>query len=97
LRTLRDTPDGAGNLLDSCAILGTSDHSDGSAHSTDDYPVLVAGSAGGALVHPGIHYASPGEHTNRVLLTLLRSVGVDIPELGDDFARQTDGCSPIES
>jgi hypothetical protein len=96
LRTLRDTPDGAGNLLDSCAILGTSDHSDGSAHSTEDYPILVAGQAGGALTHPGVHYASPKEHTNRVLLTLLRSVGVNIPELGDDFAHQTDGCSAIE-
>lgn len=96
LRTLRDTPDGTGNLLDSSAILATSDHSDGSAHSTDDFPVLIAGRAGGALQHPGIHYASDGEHTNRVLLTLLRSVGVNIAELGDDFAHQTSGCSAIE-
>lgn len=97
LRALRDTPDGAGNLLDSCAILATSDHSDGAAHSVQDFPVLVAGRAGGALTHPGVHYASQsGEHTNRVLLTLLRSVGVEIAELGDDFARQSSGCSALE-
>ena len=57
-RKFRDTPDGAGNLLDSLALLATSDHSDGAAHTVNDYPVLIAGRAGGALVHPGVHYAS---------------------------------------
>ncbi len=93
----RDTPDGTGNLLDSMAVLATSDHSDGAAHVVNDYPILVAGKAGGALVHPGVHYASREEHTNKVLLTILRSVGVDIPEIGDGNFRMTEGVTAIEA
>ena len=96
LKKLRDTPDGAGNLLDSMAILCTSDTSDGAAHSVNDFPILIAGKAGGALVHPGVHYASKGEHTNRVLLTVLRSVGVMVPELGTGDVHETMGCSALE-
>jgi hypothetical protein len=97
LRKLRDTPDGAGNLLDSMALLATSDCSDGTAHSVADYPIVIAGRAGGALVHPGVHYESDREHTNRVLLTLLRSVGVDIAELGEDDFVETSGLSALEA
>jgi Protein of unknown function (DUF1552) len=93
----RDTPDGAGNLLDSMALLATSDHSDGAAHTVNDYPVLIAGKAGGALVHPGVHYASSGEHTNKALLTILRAVGVQLPELGMGSYKQTMGVSALET
>jgi hypothetical protein len=97
LRKFRDTPDGSGNLLDSMALLATSDTSDGAAHSVNDYPIVIAGRAGGSLVHPGVHYASSGEHTNKVLLTLLRAVGVDVPEIGMGSYRQTTGVSAIEA
>jgi hypothetical protein len=97
LTKFRDTPDGAGNLLDSMALLATSDHSDGAAHTVNDYPVLIAGRAGGALVHPGVHYASTGEHTNKVLLTILRAVGVQLPEIGMGSYHQTMGVSALES
>ena len=97
LERLRDTPDGAGHLLDSLALLATSDHSDGAAHSVDDFPIVVAGRAGGALTHPGVHYASPQEHTNRVLLTLLRANGVTIEALGQGSARTRSGCSALET
>jgi hypothetical protein len=97
LQKFRDTPDGAGNLLDSMAILCTSDTSDGAAHSVNDYPILVAGKAGGALVHPGVHYASKSEHTNKVLLSLLRAVDVMVPELGTGDVRETMGCSALEA
>jgi hypothetical protein len=97
LARFRDTPDGAGNLLDSLALLCTSDCSNGTAHSVDDYPIVIAGKAGGALVHPGVHVAGDGEHTNRVLLTLLRAVGVPITELGDEDAHQTESVSALEA
>ena len=97
LTKFRNTPDGAGNLLDSMALLGTSDASDGAAHTVNDYPIIVAGKAGGALVHPGVHYASNGEHTNRVLLTILRAVGVQLPELGMGSYVQTMGVSALEA
>jgi hypothetical protein len=93
----RDTPDGAGNLLDSLALLATSDTSDGEAHSVNDYPIVIAGKAGGALKHPGVYYHSNGEHTNKVLLTLLRGVGLDIAELGEGNNRQTEGATALEA
>jgi len=96
LKKFRDTPDGAGNLLDSMALLCTSDTSDGAAHAVNDYPILVAGKAGGALVHPGVHYASMNEHTNKVLVTVLRAVGVDLPEIGAGDLRQTSGVTALE-
>jgi hypothetical protein len=96
LKKFKDTPDGAGNLLDSLALICTSDASNGATHSVEDFPVLLAGRAGGALVHPGIHYASNKEHTNRALLTLMRSVGVQLPELGEGAVRQTEGISALQ-
>jgi hypothetical protein len=63
----------------------------------NDYPIVIAGRAGGALVHPGVHVEAEGEHTNRVLLTLLRSVGVSIAEIGEEDAHQTEGMTAIES
>jgi hypothetical protein len=97
LQKLRDTPDGANNLLDSLALIATSDHSDGAAHSVDDLPILIAGRAGGSLVHPGIHYAGDGEHTNQVLLALMRSIGVELDELGEDVAHETSSLSALEA
>lgn len=94
---LRDTPDGTGNLLDSVALLATSDVSDGTYHHITDMPVLVAGRAGGALVHPGVHYASSGEHTNSVLLTLLRAAGLKQESLGSGGALTTEGCAALEA
>ena len=43
LARLKATPEGAGNLLDSCAILASSDCAEGKSHSIKDYPILVAG------------------------------------------------------
>ena len=97
LEKLRATPDGSGNLLDSLVLLGTSDHSDGSTHVVNDFPVLVAGRAGGALAHPGVHYAASNEHTNKVLLTILRAAGVELPEIGMGSYRQTMGVSALET
>ena len=71
---LRDTPEGAGNLLDSCAIVATSECGDGSAHGLTEYPMLIAGRAGGAL-KAGLHYRSTsGESISKAMLTALRAV-----------------------
>jgi hypothetical protein len=84
LERLRDTPEGDGNLLDNCAILASTDCAEGQPHSIDDYPILVAGKAGGALAHPGIHYrSSDGENTSKVLLTLLQAMDLDVSEYGN--------------
>lgn len=89
-------PEGDGTLLDNCAILGTSEVSLGRTHSVDEMPVLIAGTACGALV-PGIHYRSYSqENATKVLLTLIRAMDVPLAEFGEDAARVTDGLSGIE-
>jgi hypothetical protein len=82
LERLRTTQEGAGNLLDSAAILINSELSEGYTHSNDEFPILIAGKAGGAL-RGGLHYRSTTrENTSKVLLTLLRATGDPRPSFG---------------
>ena len=95
LERLRAMPEGAGSLLDNCAILGFTECSEGRSHNAQDQPgipMIVAGRAGGALVHPGIHYASPlqgdaagetkGRNVSCVPLTLMQAMGTGITNWG---------------
>jgi hypothetical protein len=80
---LRDTPEGAGTLLDSCAVVllfeGGHGYDPGSgnqdsSHSTEDMAVCVAGGAGGLL--QGEHLVATGYHPVNVLNTAMSAVGV---------------------
>lgn len=96
VEAFRAIPEGAGTLLDRCAILGTTEVSLGRTHSVDDLPILIAGSAGGRLVN-GIHYRGVGqENVTKLLLTLARATGALLPSLGVDDALTSDGLSGIE-
>lgn len=95
LQALRDVPEGDGNLLDSCAILASSDTADGRGHTITDYPILVAGKAQGALVHPGVHFRSSGQNTSRVLLSLLQAMDLPYSEFGNGGGHVTARCSEI--
>lgn len=81
---LKALPEAGGNLLDRCCILGTSDVAGGWDHAMNDYPLLVAGRAGGALQYPGVHATLAGGNAARVPLTCLRAVGVPIETFGSD-------------
>jgi hypothetical protein len=97
LTALKGIPEGAGNLLDSCAILASSDTADGKAHSISDYPILVAGRAGGKLAFPSLHYRSPnGENASMVLMSMLRAVGVPLTTFGAMGGQVSTGLSAIE-
>jgi hypothetical protein len=96
LGALDGVAEGAGTVLDNCGILASSDVADGREHSIEDYPILVAGRAGGAL-RSGLHYRGDGGNTSEVLLTLLRSVGLPLSEFGDAGGRVSQGCTAIEA
>jgi hypothetical protein len=49
LTRMKDTPDGAGNLLDNSCVYTTSCTSESQTHSPLDFPILVSGKAGGKL------------------------------------------------
>lgn len=96
IQALMTIQEGDSTLLDHCAILGTSDVSLGKTHSLEDFPILIAGSAGGKL-KKGIHYASPSsENASKVQLSLVRAVGVDVPAFGSGDGEAKEGLSAIE-
>jgi hypothetical protein len=96
LEKLKSTPEGTGNLLDASCVLITSDVCEGLLHSGTDYPLLVAGRAGGYLKHPGIHHRSTaGDNTSDVLLTCLQAVGTGVTSVGGGTAASSTPCSAI--
>jgi hypothetical protein len=99
LNALKAIPEGAGNLLDNCAILASTDTSDGRFHNLLDYPILIAGKGGGYFKYPGIHYRSPtgDENTSVALLSLLRAAGTNLDTVGADNGLATTSCSQIEA
>lgn len=99
---LRDTPEGAGNLLDQSLILATSDLAEGLSHSNEDYPIVLAGRAGGAMRFPGIHHrggtiAGLRRNTNDVLVTILRAMGSERSGIGEGITRSTNPVTEVMS
>lgn len=89
-RMLRDTEEGASNLLASSMVLLCSDCGEGWSHSTFDQPIVVAGSGGGQLVHPGIHFRSATrQNTSDILLMLAQAMVPSISEIGGAEGRST--------
>ncbi|MEM9453892.1 MAG: DUF1552 domain-containing protein [Myxococcota bacterium] len=83
---MRDTPEGAGSLLDSCALMMMNEAGGGvsyengsawSAHSTDNMVTLVAGGAGG--LRQGHHIVAPSNanHPGNVVISAMEAVGVN--------------------
>jgi len=97
LEALRAVPEGGGTLLDSCAILATTDVSYGRTHQIDEYPIIIAGRCGGTL-KPGVHHRSEvKENASRVPLTLMQVMGTGATEFGEGNARVDAGLSEIEA
>lgn len=98
LGRLRDTPEGDSNLLERCAILGTTELSEGNMHTNDEFPVLLLGRGGGKL-KGGIHYRSPNkENTTNALLTVLRAAGLPLPTgFGYGSGRSDQSISELET
>jgi hypothetical protein len=97
IQALRNIPEGDGTLLDHCALLGTSDVSYGRTHSIDEYPLIIAGSASGRL-RTGIHHRPTGaDNASKVILTLMRAVGITAASYGEDDAMATESVSEVEA
>jgi Protein of unknown function (DUF1587) len=108
LERLLATPEGAGSLLDNCAILGFTECTEGRSHnamSQPGIPMIVAGRAGGSLVHPGIHYKSPdkgdqpsegnGRNVSVVPLTLMQALDTGITSWGEGPGQATKVISEL--
>ncbi len=89
--------EGAGTLLDHMLLLGTSETSLGKTHSMEEIPLVLAGGAGGKL-KVGLHYRSEGgENTSKVMLSICRACGADLPAFGAEGGEAKDGLTAIEA
>jgi hypothetical protein len=85
---LKNTKEGAGSLLDRCAIFACSDVSQGDTHGETNFPMLLFGKAGG--LKAGIHYRSrTAENACVVPFTAAVAAGSGLTEFGDRFRRVT--------
>jgi hypothetical protein len=73
--------EGEGTLLDNSAVLISSCVAYGRTHQREDWPVLIAGRAGGAL-KGNLHVKAPMDNPTKVLLTLANIYGARKTELG---------------
>lgn len=97
LERLDAVPEGDGTLLDNCAILATSDTSFARTHQIDEYPILIAGSAGGSL-KTGLHHRSLSKANASVVpLSLMQAVGSNATSFGEGDALVEAGLSEIQS
>jgi hypothetical protein len=86
----RDTPEGAGKLIDNTALvmlhegghgLDTATQKLNSGHSTENMACLIAGRAGG--LKPGKHVVAAGKHPANVLVSAMGAVGAGGGVLGE--------------
>lgn len=93
MQILMDTPDGAGNLLDSTIVYASTDCSTGSSHSIERQPIILVGHGRNYLQYPGVHYQatawngndnSPNAagNTSDALLTCLRAFDPSADSVG---------------
>ncbi len=96
IEALRAVPEGDGTLLDNTILLATTDCSLGRTHSMDDFPIVLAGTAGGTF-KKNFHYRSPSkENASKVLLSIVRSLVPVAGSFGAADGRAEDGLGDIE-
>lgn len=94
LTKMKNVPDGAGTLLDNSCIYVTSCTSESQTHSGNDYPLLVAGKAGGR-VRSDQHVRLLDENVSKVPFTLLTAFGGTAEEFGEAEGRVTSGLAEL--
>jgi uncharacterized protein DUF1552 len=87
LNKLKETPEGAGNLLDNCMVMYGSGLSDGNRHQHDDLPIILAG-GGGGTINTGRHLViREGAPLNNLFVSMLDRMGAGVASLGDSTGR----------
>ncbi len=83
LTKFKSTAFGASTLLDASLIYVTSDSAWGKIHTKEEWPVLLAGKAGGKL-KGDLHANFPADNLSKALFTVAKVMGSPITELGTD-------------
>ncbi len=83
VQRLRNTPEGAGALLDSTQVLFGSGLSDGNRHDPDNLPILLAGRGGGLPSGRHISFRAGSTPLCSLYLSMLQRHGIQIDQFGD--------------
>ena len=94
LTRMKATPDGAGTLLDNSCVYTTSCVAESQTHGGTDFPLLVAGKAGGKL-KGDTHIRIVGENVSKVPFTLLTAMGGTATSFGSGDGLVTSGISDL--
>jgi hypothetical protein len=94
LTRMKDVPEGDGNLLDNSCIYVTSCVSESQTHSGNDFPLLIAGNARGAL-RSDQHVRLLDDNVSKVPFTLLNALGGPAEGFGEAEGRVTSGISEL--
>jgi len=78
---LKGMQEGTGSVLDNSFVYLTSEFGDGSLHSPDDIPQIIAGKGGGT-VETGRLLNRQGARNGDVLLAMMNKMGVKQSKLG---------------
>jgi Protein of unknown function (DUF1552) len=94
LTNLKNVKVGSGSLLDNSLVYATSCTSWGKIHQKTDWPVLLAGKAGGQFTG-NQHYRLPNGNLSQVLLTVANAMGANLKEIGLDTGLVTQELSGL--
>jgi hypothetical protein len=94
LTKMQATAHGASNLLDQSLVYVTSDTAWGKIHTNAEWPVLMAGKAGGKLQGDG-HFNFPGDNLSKALLTAAQIMGSTATSFGSGAGAVSSGLSGI--
>ena len=94
LTQLQSTPHGTGTLLDAALVYVTSDTAWGKTHTKTEWPVLLAGKAGGRL-RGDEHHNFQGQSLSGALLTVAQAMGSTVTKLGLDAGQVTSPLSGV--
>jgi hypothetical protein len=76
---------GTGTLLDNTIVYFASELGEGSTHSSDDIPIIIAGKGGGQIPRQGRLLARSGQGNGNVLIALMQAMGVAVSSFGNGF------------
>jgi hypothetical protein len=96
LERMKSISEGAGTLLDSSLVYVTSCTSWGKVHATNEWPVLLAGKAGGAL-SGNLHLRAEGENLSKVLFSIATAMGLAPSSLGHNEGLVNGGLSGLSA
>lgn len=94
LTRMKDVPDVTGTLLDNSCVYVTSCVSESQTHSGVDFPLLIAGKAGGRLKSDQ-HVRLLDENVSKVPFTLLTALGGGAEAFGEAEGRVTSGIAEL--